>query len=124
MPIGHLHFLFGKLSIQFFCPFFNGTFDFFFFLKLSSMSCLCILDINSLSAICKYFLLFCGIYFHFVSGFLFFAKAFKFNGPICLLLLLFHLLWEMDPKNIGTVYVKEYFVYIFLWEFYSIWSYI
>ena len=47
MPVGHLHFLFGKMSIGFFCPFFNQV----VFLMLSSMSYLYMLDINCLSAI-------------------------------------------------------------------------
>ena len=32
VPVGHLQFLFGKMSIQFFCPFFNWVvFQGFFF---------------------------------------------------------------------------------------------
>ena len=51
------------------------------FLMLSYMSCLCILDINPLSGhiICKYFLPFSRLSFHFVSGFLCYANDFKFN---------------------------------------------
>ena len=29
MLVGHLHFLFGKISIQFFCPFLNQVVCFF-----------------------------------------------------------------------------------------------
>ena len=29
MPVGHLHFLFGKMSVQFFCPFSNQIVCFF-----------------------------------------------------------------------------------------------
>ena len=36
MPVGYLHFLFGKMSIQVFCPFFLS--DCFYFLMLSCMS--------------------------------------------------------------------------------------
>ena len=48
MPVGHLHFLSGKMSFHFFCSFFNGLLA---FLMLSSMSYLYMLDINCLSAI-------------------------------------------------------------------------
>ena len=47
VPVGHLHFLFGKTSIQFFCQFFNRI----CFLMLSCMSYLYMLDINPLSVI-------------------------------------------------------------------------
>ena len=45
MLFGHLYVFFGEMSIKVFCPFF----DFFFFLILSYMSSLYILDINLLS---------------------------------------------------------------------------
>ena len=45
-PDGHLHILFGKMSLQFFCPFLNQVV--WFFLLLTYMSCLYILDINFL----------------------------------------------------------------------------
>ena len=44
VPFGHLYVSFGKMSTQFFCPFLNWIF-FFFFLLLSCMSSL---DINPL----------------------------------------------------------------------------
>ena len=43
-----IQFLFGKMSILFFCPFLNG---FFAFLMLSCMTCLYMLDINPLLVI-------------------------------------------------------------------------
>lgn len=43
--VGHLHFLFRRMSVQFFCPFFNC-----FFLMLNKMNCL--------SPICLFLLLF------------------------------------------------------------------
>nr|KAF6404967.1 hypothetical protein HJG63_009296 [Rousettus aegyptiacus] len=46
MSIGHLHILFGEMSIQVLCPFFNQI---FFFLVLSHLSSLYISDINPLS---------------------------------------------------------------------------
>ena len=47
------------------------------FLMLSCISCLYILDINFI--ICKFFLPFSRLSFHFVNSFLCCAKAFKFN---------------------------------------------
>ena len=54
---------------------------FCFFLIVSCMSCLYILDIKPLVSriICKYFLSFSRLSFHFLSGFLWCAKSFKFN---------------------------------------------
>ena len=46
MPVGHLHILFGEMSIQFFCQFFNWVVC---SLRLSCMSSLYMLDINPLS---------------------------------------------------------------------------
>ena len=48
MPVIHLHFLFGKMAIQFFFPFFNWV---VWFLMLRCLSCLYMLDINPLSVI-------------------------------------------------------------------------
>ena len=48
MPIVHLYVFFGKLPIHVLCPFLIGLAFFFFFLLLSCMSSLCILDINFL----------------------------------------------------------------------------
>ena len=56
------------------------------------------LDINPLSVICKYVLLFGRLPFHFFNGLLCGARAFKFN--LVPILLLFPLLEEMDPKKI------------------------
>ena len=46
MPLGHLYVFFGEISIQVFCPFFDWV---VFFLMLSCMSCLYILEINRFS---------------------------------------------------------------------------
>ena len=35
MPVGHLHFLFGKMSLQFFCPFLFFFYKFILFLFIS-----------------------------------------------------------------------------------------
>ena len=69
---------------------------------LSHMSCLQILEALPLLVenICKYFLPFYGLSFHFFFyGFLCCAKAFLFVGPFCSFLVLFSLLWEMNQKR-------------------------
>ena len=60
------------------------------FLKLNCMNCLHVLDINPLSVISFANILFysVGCLFIFVGGFHCCAKAYEFNGPICLSLLL------------------------------------
>ena len=71
-----MHFFFGKISIQFFCPLCNQVVCF----DVELYERFCILDINPLSAIS-----FANIFshsidsFHFVDGFLCCVKAFKFN---------------------------------------------
>ena len=72
VTVGHLYvFIEKKKSTYLLCPFFNWVFrSFFFAVQLSCMSSLYILDINLLSDICKYPLLFNRISFHFVGGFL------------------------------------------------------
>ena len=62
-----------------FRSFSNFLIGLFVFLALSCMSCLYILEINPLSVICYYFLLFWGVSFHLAYSFLCCAKAFKFN---------------------------------------------
>ena len=70
--------LLWKKSIQVFCPAFSQFF-FCFFLILTYMNCVYILDINPSHIICTYFLPFSKLSFHFVSCFLFCAEVFKFN---------------------------------------------
>ena len=48
VPVGCLHFVFGKMSIQFFSHFLIGL---FVFLMLSCVSCLYMLDVNPLLVI-------------------------------------------------------------------------
>ena len=67
------HLPFWKNICLFFCPFFNGVVC----LVLSCMSCLYMLDTIG-HIICRYFLPFSRLSFHFVSGFLCCAKA-KYN---------------------------------------------
>ena len=70
--VGHLYVFFGDVSV--FHPFLIGLFA---FLILSFMNDLYILEINPLSvaSFAIYFLLFWGLSFHFVYGFLCCAKA-------------------------------------------------
>ena len=82
MPVDHLHFLFGKMFIQFFCPFWIGLFD---FLVLSCMFSLYILDITYI--ICRYLLPFSRLPFFLL-----------WCGPICLFLLLLPLPEETSKK--------------------------
>ena len=65
-----LHFLFGKMSIHFSCPFFNWV-VFCLFLMLSCMSYLYKLDINPLSVIS-----FANIFSHSVGSLLIFVNSF------------------------------------------------
>ena len=68
MPVGHLCIIFGKMSVQVSCPF-NW---FFFFLMLSCMNSLYILDINFLLVISlsNIFSSFGRLSFCFVNSFL------------------------------------------------------
>ena len=68
MPIGHLYVFFGQMSVWV-CPFFDWVVGFFvielcelfvYFANKALVKCV----------ICKYFLLFCRLSFHFVCGFL------------------------------------------------------
>ena len=93
VPVGHLYVFFGKMSIQVLCPFLNWV---VYFLMLSFMSFLYILDINLLSDIS-----FANIFSYSVDvlfGF-FVHKIFNLIGPICLFLLLFPLPEETYQKN-------------------------
>ena len=62
MPFGHLHFLSGKMCIQFFCQLFN-------LLTLSRVSCLYMWNINPIlfHTVYKYFLPFSRLLFSMVS---------------------------------------------------------
>ena len=77
------------------CLGFLSIFLLFFFSILSCISCLYILDINSLFGhiICKYFLPFHRLFFIFADGFLCYAKTFSLIRSH-LFLLLFLLPWE------------------------------
>ena len=112
MPVGHLHVLFGKMSVQFFCPISSQ----FGFLTLSCMSCLYILDINPLSVIS-----FANIFSHSV-GCLFILFMVSFSVQKLLRLIRSHLFTSafisyalgQIQKNIATIYVKECSAYVFL----------
>ena len=77
------------------------------------MSYLCILDINLL-LVTSYFLLFCGLSFCSVDGFLCCAKLFNF----C-----FYLFWprRQIQKNIALIYVKVSSTCVLFWDFYPFW---
>ena len=81
------------------CLFRTSVYFLIFFLILSCMSCLYILHMTLYGhIICKYFLSFKSWSFHFVDGFLYYAKACQFN---CLIYFCFCFLWprRLIPKN-------------------------
>ena len=107
-----MNFLFGKISIQLFCPFLNWI----VFLMMSYMSSSYVLDVGhyQLSHL-QIVISFCKLSFHFVNGFLCCAKTFKFNKVqfvyFCFYFLCFR---RWIQKNITTVDVKECSAYVFL----------
>ena len=74
-----VYFLFGGMSVSFFCPFFNWVV--WLFLFLSCMSCLYVLEIKSLLVTLFGNILShsVGCLFHIIYGFLCCAKACKFD---------------------------------------------
>ena len=98
MPVGHLHFLFGKMSIQFF----------FFFLMLSCMICLYMLDINPLLVISL-----ANIFSHSVGClFILLIISLAMQKLLSLIrsqlfLFLFPLLQEMEPKKLLQFMLKS-----------------
>ena len=94
---------------------------FFFFLILSYMSCLYILEINPLSfaSFANIFSIW-GLSFCSVFGFVCCAKAFRSH----LFLFLFSLVSEVGQEVLTANYVRKCSAYVFLQEFHSIWTYI
>ena len=68
MPVGHLHFLYGRLRVQFFVHFLIGLFFFWCWIVLAVYICWILIFINHIICIC--FLPFSRLSFHFVDGFL------------------------------------------------------
>ena len=121
-----LHILFGKISIQFFCPFFNLVV--WFILMLSCISCVYMLDNNSLL-----FISFANIFSHSVSFFFFFILlmvCFAVQKPLHLIRShLFIFVWTSfalgdGSKKIFLQFMSECYAYVFLQEFYSVQPYI
>ena len=87
IPVGHLYILFGKMSIQFFCPFFNHIFFFDVGWAVWAVNiCWVVWTVNICqiltcvsNTICKCFLTFSSLSSHFVNDFLYCAENFKFN---------------------------------------------
>ena len=99
----------------------------FVFLVLSCMSCLYILEINSLSVVS-----FAIIFSHF-EGCLFtllvisfvVQKGFTFNQvPLVYFCFYFHYSRRWVIEDLALIYVIEFSAYVFLQVFYSFWSYI
>ena len=96
--------------------FWSGCFVLFFFdVELHELF-VCIGDQSLVGLIiCKYFLPFCGLSFHFVYGFLCCAKAFKFNlVPFVHFCFYFYFSRWWIQKDIAAIYVKEYSAYVSL----------
>ena len=106
MPIDHLFVLFGKLSIQVFCPFFIR---FFVVLMLINMSCLYILAIN-LSLAISFASPILQVVFLFCLWSPFLCNSFKFN-QVSFVQFCFCFLCcrrqNKQKKSIVTIYVKE-----------------
>ena len=102
--------VFGEMSIYIFYPFFDWV---VWFLILSSLSCLHVLEINLIGCfICKYFLPFWRLCFCFVYGFLCCAKLFSLIRSH--LFVFIFIILGGGSKKIGVIYVKEHSVYVFL----------
>ena len=71
------------------------------------------------------FLPFWRLSFHLAYSFLHCAKAFKFNQvPFVYFCFYFHYSGWWVIEDPAVIYVRECFAYVFLYEFYSFWSYI
>ena len=119
VPVVPLSVFLGKMSIQILCLFFNWITCFsaidlhvFFFINFRYGSLI-------RYAIYKYFLPFNKLPFHFINGFLCYAKNFLvWCIPTCLFLLLLPLLLMSNPKNIvAEANVKEFITYVFFRNF-------
>ena len=98
----------------------------FAFLRLSSMSCLYILEINPLlvATFANIFPIM-WVVFHFVNHFLCCAKAFKVIQVLfAYFCFYFYYSRRWNQNGNAGIYIKECSAYVFLYEFYSIWSYI
>ena len=69
--------------------------------------------------ICKSFLLFWELTFHFVYGFFAVQKLLSLIGSICLFLCFFcfHYSWKWIEKDIAAIYIKKWFAHVFLLSF-------
>ena len=66
-----------------------------------------------------------GLSFHFVNHFLCCAKTFKVIQVLfAYFCFYFHCSGRWNQKGNAGIYIKECSAYVFLYEFYSIWSYI
>lgn len=104
---GHLHFLFDKISIEFFWPFKK------IFLTLSCMSCLRMLDINPLHL--QIFSPLSRLSFCFINCFFCSAKPFNYVLFIYFLILIFSYLFIFDFFYIRRgIYLSIYLsIYIY-----------
>lgn len=97
----HLCIFFGAMSVQMFCLFLNWV------LLLSSKSSLHTLDISLIRyLICKYFLQFCMLSPHFLSGVLWSAKG--FHLMMCDLFILYMFFWIFFGEQVLSFLVVRY----------------
>ena len=95
-----------------------------FLFVLCCTSCFYMLALNPLLVIPFANILLFSESFHFVDGFLCSAKAFKFNQAPFVYFCFYFLCFRREiQKDIAVVHVTECPVYVFLQEFYRIWSY-
>ena len=106
VPVGHLHILLGKISIQNFCPLINCFFFFFDTYVLWSIYVFWIL--TSWSYYLHIFLPFHRLSFHFVNGFL---RCATFLFDISFVCFCFSCLRQIQ-RNIAKTDVKMCFTYV------------
>ena len=112
VSISHLHFLFGRIFIQFFWVCFYG----FFFLILSCMWYLCIWRLISVNCIiCKYFSYSVDRLFNLVMVSFAVEKVLSLiRSHLFYFCFYFHYSRGWIQKDIAVIYVKECSAYVFL----------
>ena len=79
MLICHLYIFFGEVSIQVFCPFFNGVIHLLTYCWILSVICIFWVTVLYQYVFCKSFLLVCGLSSHSLCSVLLRSEVFKFN---------------------------------------------
>ena len=92
-----IYVLFGKISIQVFCLFFNWVVWVSFYIYLYEL--FTYFGVIG-HIICNYFLLCCRLYFHFINGFLYCAKALGSVRSHLFIFAFVSFVWRDWPKKI------------------------